>query len=92
MVLLGGVVILCWLGVIGMWKMKEPVQALHYLSLPATAGAVLLTIAVLIVGRPGASILEGSARRSHSPGYQFRRDSRDGARFPCTRARSLGAA
>ncbi len=53
MVLLSGVVILCWLGVIGMWKMKEPVQALHYLSLPATAGAVLLTIAVLISEGPG---------------------------------------
>lgn len=48
MVLLGGVVILCWLGVVGMWRMKEPMQALHYLSLPATAGAILLTIAVLI--------------------------------------------
>jgi len=40
-------VLLCWLGVIGMWMMKEPMQALHYLSLPATAGAILLTIAVL---------------------------------------------
>ncbi len=48
MVLLSGVVILCWLGVIGMWKMKEPMQALHYLSLPATAGAILLAIAVFV--------------------------------------------
>lgn len=47
-VLLGAVVVLCWLGVIGMWRMKEPMQALHYLSLPATAGAILLTIAVSI--------------------------------------------
>ena len=47
-VLLGGVVVFCWLGVIGMWRMKEPMQALHYLSLPATGGSVLLTIAVLI--------------------------------------------
>lgn len=45
-VLLVGVVLLCWLGVLGMWRMKEPMQALHYLSLPATAGAILLTIAV----------------------------------------------
>jgi multisubunit Na+/H+ antiporter MnhG subunit len=28
--------------------MKEPMQALHYLSLPATAGVILLTIAVLV--------------------------------------------
>ena len=42
------VMVLCWLGVLGMWRMKEPTQALHYLSLPATAGAVLLSIAVLL--------------------------------------------
>lgn len=47
-VLLIAVVFLCWFGVLGMWKMKEPMQALHYLSLPATAGALLLTIAVLV--------------------------------------------
>ena len=40
--------ILCWLGVLGIWKMREPMQALHYLSLPATAGAILLAIAVLL--------------------------------------------
>ena len=42
------VVVLCWLGVLGMWRMKEPMQALHYLSLPGTSGGMLLTIAVLI--------------------------------------------
>jgi monovalent cation/proton antiporter MnhG/PhaG subunit len=47
-ILLSGVAIVCWLGVIGMWRMKEPMQSLHYLSLPATAGATLLSIAVLI--------------------------------------------
>jgi len=52
-VLLSGVVVFCWLGVIGMWRMKEPMQALHYLSLPATGGSVLLTVAVLISQRPG---------------------------------------
>ena len=46
--LLGAVVLLCWLGVLGMWRMKEPMQALQYLSLPATAGAILLAIAVLM--------------------------------------------
>jgi multisubunit Na+/H+ antiporter MnhG subunit len=47
-VLLSGVAGLCWLGVLGMWRMKEPTQALHYLSLPATAGVALLTVAVVI--------------------------------------------
>jgi len=47
-VLLGAVVLLCWLGVLGMWRMKEPMQALHYLSLPSTAGAILLTVAVFV--------------------------------------------
>ena len=45
-VMLSAVVLLCWLGVLGMWRMREPMQALHYLSLPATGGAVLLTVAV----------------------------------------------
>ena len=52
-VLLALVVLLCWLGVLGMWRMKEPMQALHYPSLPATAGIILLTIAVLIAQGPG---------------------------------------
>lgn len=47
-VLLAGVVLLCWLGVLGIWRMKEPMQALHYLSLPATAGVILLTVAVFV--------------------------------------------
>lgn len=47
-VLLSLVALSCWLGVLGMWRMREPTQALHYLSLPATVGAIALTIAVLI--------------------------------------------
>ena len=46
------VVLLCWLGVLGAWRMKEPTQALHYLSLPATSGVVFLAIAVLISQGP----------------------------------------
>ncbi|MES2222399.1 MAG: monovalent cation/H(+) antiporter subunit G [Acidobacteriota bacterium] len=42
------VVLACWLGAIGMWRMRSPVQALHYLSFPATLGAFALTIAVLL--------------------------------------------
>ena len=45
-VLLGGVVLSCWLGVIGMWRMRRPTDALHYLSLPTVLGGVLLTAAV----------------------------------------------
>ena len=48
LVLLSATVALCWLGTIGMWRMREPVQALHYLSLPASLGAILLTIAVFL--------------------------------------------
>lgn len=55
-VLLVGVVLLCWLGVLGMWRMKEPMQALHYLSLPATAAAILLTVAVFV----SQGIVQGS--------------------------------
>jgi monovalent cation/proton antiporter MnhG/PhaG subunit len=51
-VLLGLVVLLCWLGVLGMIRMREPTQALHYLSLPATAGAIFLAVAVLISQGP----------------------------------------
>lgn len=44
--LLGCVVISCWLGALGMWRVREPMQALHYLSLPASIGAFALTVAV----------------------------------------------
>jgi multisubunit Na+/H+ antiporter MnhG subunit len=46
--LLGVVVIFCWLGVLGMWRMREPMQALHYLGLPACGATVFLTIAVFL--------------------------------------------
>jgi multisubunit Na+/H+ antiporter MnhG subunit len=36
----------CWLGVLGMWRMREPMQALHYLSLPACGATVALVAAV----------------------------------------------
>lgn len=40
--LLAIVVVSCWLGCMGMLRMREPTQQLHYLSLPAgIAGAVL---------------------------------------------------
>jgi multisubunit Na+/H+ antiporter MnhG subunit len=40
------VMFFCWIGVLGMWCMREPTQALHYLSLPACGAAVVLTAAV----------------------------------------------
>jgi multisubunit Na+/H+ antiporter MnhG subunit len=46
-ILLAIVVLAAWLGVIGMLRMKEPTQSLHYLSLPAV-GAIALTIAVFV--------------------------------------------
>ncbi|MFP5226346.1 MAG: cation:proton antiporter [Acidobacteriota bacterium] len=51
-VLLSLAMLLCWLGVAGMWRMKEPTQALHYISLPATMGAAFVTAAVLISQGP----------------------------------------
>lgn len=47
-VLLGLVVLSCWLGSVGMWRMREPMQSLHYLSLPACLGSVLLAVAVFL--------------------------------------------
>jgi monovalent cation/proton antiporter MnhG/PhaG subunit len=41
-------VVLCWLAVLGMWRMREPMQALHYLSLPASVGGIALVIAVFL--------------------------------------------
>jgi len=46
--LLSIVVLSCWVGTIGMWRMREPMQALHYLSLPACVGSTLLTAAVFL--------------------------------------------
>jgi monovalent cation/proton antiporter MnhG/PhaG subunit len=53
MVLLSLVTVLCWLGVVGMLRMREPMQALHYLALPAGLGMICLTIAVFV--QTGAS-------------------------------------
>ncbi|MGC1782430.1 MAG: monovalent cation/H(+) antiporter subunit G [Acidobacteriaceae bacterium] len=45
-VLLAITAVACWLGVVGMWRMREPIQALNYMSLPAALGSVTLTVAV----------------------------------------------
>lgn len=50
-ILLAFVVLAAWLGVLGMLRMREPTQALHYLSLPAV-GAIVLTVAVFVETGP----------------------------------------
>ncbi len=46
--LLALVVLSCWLGTVGMVRMREPMQSLHYLSLPACFGSIALVIAVFL--------------------------------------------
>ena len=46
--LLAGVVLSCWVGAAGMWRMRQPIQALHYISVPASIGIILLSIAVFV--------------------------------------------
>jgi monovalent cation/proton antiporter MnhG/PhaG subunit len=38
----------CWLGSLGLVRMRDPYQALHYLSFPAVLGMGTLTVAVFI--------------------------------------------
>jgi monovalent cation/proton antiporter MnhG/PhaG subunit len=38
----------CWAGALGMIRMKDAYQALHYLGVPAIVGMGALTIAVLV--------------------------------------------
>ena len=47
-VLLSIVVLICWIGAAGMWRMKQPIQALHYISLPVSLGIIALSAAVFV--------------------------------------------
>ncbi|HZZ39033.1 MAG TPA: monovalent cation/H(+) antiporter subunit G [Acidobacteriaceae bacterium] len=47
-VLLGLTLIACWIGCLGMVRMRDPFQALHYLSWPALGGMGSLTAAVWV--------------------------------------------
>lgn len=47
-VLLGLTAVSCWIGALGMIRMRNAFQALHYLSYPALAGMTCLTLAVWI--------------------------------------------
>jgi multisubunit Na+/H+ antiporter MnhG subunit len=42
------VVLSCWIGTLGAWRMHKPAQALHYLALPTGAGAIFLVVAVVL--------------------------------------------
>lgn len=42
------VVLTCWVGALGMWRMKEPMQALHYISVPGSSGVIVLSIVVFV--------------------------------------------
>jgi multisubunit Na+/H+ antiporter MnhG subunit len=79
--LLSIVVVLCWIGSIGMLRMREPIQALHYLALPAM-GTVVLTAAVFsATGNSNASwktlfiaatVLAINSVVAHATGRAFR--------------------
>lgn len=47
-VLLSVVVLSCWVGCLGMIRMREPMQSIHYVSFPACVGSVALTVAVFV--------------------------------------------
>lgn len=38
----------CWAGAIGMLRMRDPYQALHYLGVPAIVGMGALTVALFV--------------------------------------------
>lgn len=44
--LLGIVVLSCWAGTLGVWRMQDATQGLHFITIPAAVGTVALTIAV----------------------------------------------
>lgn len=46
--LLSVLVLCCWIGSIGAVRMREPMQALHYLFAPTTLGAMCLGAAIWI--------------------------------------------
>ena len=81
-ILLGVIVLSCWIGSAGMWRMKEPIQALHYISLPGSLGVIALSIAVFVeAGNSQASwktlfiaiiLLGFNAVVGHATGRAFR--------------------
>ncbi len=58
--LLGLTVLSCWIGVIGMLRMRNPYEALHFLAVPATIGVSSLTVAVFVEAGFGSTFLKVS--------------------------------
>jgi multisubunit Na+/H+ antiporter MnhG subunit len=56
-VLLGIAVLCCWAGVLGMVRMREAMQALHYLAAPAAVGTACVSLAAFVqLGWSGSSL------------------------------------
>ena len=80
--LLAVTVFACWVGVLGMWRMKTPIQALHYVSMPASLGILMLCAAVFVeAGNSSVSwkmlliagvVLSINAVVGHATGRAFR--------------------
>jgi multisubunit Na+/H+ antiporter MnhG subunit len=47
-----------WIGVLGMMRMRHPVQALHFLTLPATVGIGALTLAIFVESGFGSTSMK----------------------------------
>jgi multisubunit Na+/H+ antiporter MnhG subunit len=60
-VLLAAIVISCWIGCLGMLRMKDPTQALNYLSFPAAVAAILLPFAFWCVRGWSVATLKAAA-------------------------------
>lgn len=58
--LLAVLVLSCWLGCLGMVRMKTPTQALHYLALPCFIGGALLPVAIFCVTGWSIAMLKGA--------------------------------
>lgn len=58
--LLALLVLSCWLGCLGMIRMKTPTQALHYLALPTAIGAAVLPFAVFCVAGWSVAMLKAA--------------------------------
>ncbi|HTV07893.1 MAG TPA: monovalent cation/H(+) antiporter subunit G [Candidatus Aquilonibacter sp.] len=54
-VLLAIVVLLCWVGSLGMLRMRQPTQALHYLALPGMSTVVLAAAVFIATGNSNAA-------------------------------------
>lgn len=37
-----------WIGAVGMLRVRQPIQALHYIAVPASVGVLALTLAVFL--------------------------------------------